>query len=98
MDTCRNYCTALRLNFAKKREVRGEVIAHRSPAQRVIVRMAPRQTLKASQAAPPPSGSLPPPRRQAAAPTAPSPPGDSATGGYLKAAELPDDAEIELYF
>ena len=89
VDACRRFCTALRLNFAKKREVRGEVIAHRSPAQRVIVRMAPRQTLKASQAAPPPSGSLPPPRRQAAAPTAPSPPGDSATGGYLKAAELP---------
>ena len=89
VDACRSYCTALRLNFAKNERGAREVIAHRSPAQRVIVRMAPRQTLKASQAAPPPSGSLPPPRRQAAAPTAPSPPGDSATGGYLKAAELP---------
>ena len=89
VDAYHSYCTALRLNFAKKREVRGEVIAHRSPAQRVIVRMAPRQTLRRARQLAPPSGSLPPPRRQAAAPTAPSPPGDSATGGYLKEAELP---------
>ena len=31
VDAYHSYCTALRLNFAKKRELRGEVIAHRSP-------------------------------------------------------------------
>ena len=97
VDACRSFCTALRLNFAKKREVRGEVIAYRSPAQRVIVRMAPRQTLRRARQLAPTSGSLPPPRRQAAAPTAPSPPGDSATGGYLKAAELPGTTQGVLW-
>ena len=79
----------------KKKRTRGGVIAYRSPAQRVIVRMAPRQTLRRARQLAPTSSSLPPPRRQAAAPTAPSPPGDSATGGYLKSAELPCYDSIE---
>ena len=51
MDACRKLLHDFAFKYRKKREVGGGVIAHRSPAQRVIVRMAPPQTLKASQAA-----------------------------------------------
>ena len=82
VDACRSYCTALRPNFAKNERCAGEVIAHRSPAQRVIVRMAPRLRLHRAGTRSYRSYIAPPPPRQAARANARLPPGESAPERY----------------